>query len=112
MAPDRGRNLSDVVEQYPPGAGTACAGPPRREGEPRTISMIVLETGHYYQVRINPHPQECHRNLEAVDSMLPVRAAPPDGPTPLPYNQPPNPLTAVVSGEAGTWHPCHALYCL
>ena len=74
--------------------------------------MIVSESGHYYQVRITPHPQECHWNLEAVDSMLPVREAQPDGPTPLPDNQPPDPLTAVVSREAGTWHLGHALYCL
>ena len=74
--------------------------------------MSVLESGHYYQVRITPHPQECHWNLKAVDSMLLARAALPHGPTPLPPNQPPNPLTAVVSREAGTWHPGHALHCL
>ena len=79
---------------------------------PSTISMIVLESGHYYQVRITPHPQECRWNLEAVDSILPARAALPDGPTPLPHNQPRDPLTAVVLGEAGSWHPGHALYCL
>ena len=32
--------------------------------------MIVLENGHYYQVRIIPHPQDNHWSLEAVDSML------------------------------------------
>ena len=85
---------------------------PRREDDPRTISMIVLEIGNYYQVRITLHPQGCHWNLEAVDSMLPASAALPDGPTALPQNQPPDPLTAVVSGEAGSWHPGHALYCL
>ena len=74
--------------------------------------MTVLESGHYYQVRITPHPQECHWNLEAVDSMLPARAALPDGPTPTPHNRTPDPLRAVVSGGAGTWHPGHALYCL
>ena len=74
--------------------------------------MIALESGHYYQVRITPHPQECHWNLEAVDSMLPASTALPDSPTSLPQNQPPDPLTAVVSGEAGSWHPGHALYCL
>ena len=73
--------------------------------------MIVLESGHYYQVRISPHPQECHWNLEAVDSMLPARAALPDGPSPLPKNQPPDPLTALF-GAASTWHPGDALYCL
>ena len=74
--------------------------------------MIVLESGHYHQVQITPHPQEYHWNLEAVNSMLPARAALPDGGTPLPNNQPSDPLTAVVSGEAGSWHPEHALYCL
>ena len=74
--------------------------------------MIVFESGHYQQVRSTPHPQECHWNLEAVDSMLPARAALLKGPTPLPENQPPDPLAAVLSGEAGTWHPGHALYCL
>ena len=33
-ARDRGRNLRNMVERYPPGAGTARAGPPRREGDP------------------------------------------------------------------------------
>ena len=33
-------------------------------------------------------------------------------PTPLLRGQPPDPLTAIVSGTAGTWHPGHALYCL
>ena len=36
----------------------------------------------------------------------------PDNATPLLPNQPPDPLTAIVSGAAGTWHPGHALYCL
>ena len=97
-APDRGRNLRNMVERYPPRAATAHAGPPRREDDPSTISMIVLESGHYYQVRINPHPQKCHWNLEPVEPMLPARAALPDG--------------ATVSGESGSWHPGHALYCL
>ena len=55
--------------------------------DPSTISMIVLESGHYDQVRISPHPQECDWNLEAVNSMLPASTALPDGPTPLPQNQ-------------------------
>ena len=100
------------MERYPPGAEAARAGPPRREDDPLTISMIVLESGHYYQVRITPHAQECHWNKEAVDSMVPARGALPDGPSPLTQNQFPDPPTAVVSGEAGTWHPGHALYCL
>ena len=53
--------------------------------------MIVLESGHYYQVRITPHPQECHWNLEAVDSMLLASAALRDGPTPLPRKPAPRP---------------------
>ena len=56
-ARDRGLNLRSMVERYPPGAGMARAGPPPREGDPSTIAMIVLEGGHYYQVRISPHPQ-------------------------------------------------------
>ena len=31
---------------------------------------------------------------------------------PLPQNQPTDPLTAVVLGEAGSWLPGHDLYCL
>ena len=88
------------------------AGPPPREGDPSTIAMIVLESGHYYQVQITPHPQECHWSLEAVDSMLPASAALQDTPTPMPNDKPQDPLTAIVSGAAGTWHPGHALYCL
>ena len=65
-----------------------------------------------YQVRIIPHPQEDHWSLEAVDSMLPATTALPDSPNPLLDGQPPDPLTAIVSGTVGTWHPSHALYCL
>ena len=35
-----------------------------------------------------------------------------DGPTLLLPGKPSDPLTAIVSGMAGTWHPGHALYCL
>ena len=111
-ARDRGRNLSSMVERYPPGVGTARAGPPPCEGDPSTIAMIVLESGHYYQVRISPHPQECHWTPEAVDSMLSASAALPDSPALLTHDQPPDPLTAIVLGEAGIWHLGHALYCL
>ena len=110
-ARDTGRNLRSMVERYQPGVDTARAGPPRREGDPSTMAMIVLEIGHYYQVRITPHLQEYHWSLEAVDSMLPASAALPDGPTPLPHNQPPDPQPSIVSGGAGTWHPGGALYC-
>ena len=74
--------------------------------------MILLQNGHYYQVRIIPHPQRGHWSLVAVDSMLPATTDLPDSPIPLLPGQPPDPLTAVVSGTAGTWHPGHALYCL
>ena len=85
-APNRGPNPTDMEERYQPGAVTAHAGPPRREHDPSTISMIVLETGHYYQVRITPQPQECHWNLQAVDSMLPASAALPDIATACPIS--------------------------
>ena len=108
-ARDRGRNLKSMVERYPE---TARAAPPPREGDPTSIATIVLESGHYYQVRSTPHPQEQHWSLEAVDSMLLANAALPDSTNPLPNDQPPDPLTAIMSGAAGTWHPGHALYCL
>ena len=81
-------------------------------GNPSTIAMIVLENGDYYQVRIIPDRQESHWSLGAVDSMLPATTALADSPTPLRNAQLPDPLTAIVSGTAGTWHPGHALYCL
>ena len=87
-ARDRGRNLKSMVERYPE---TARAAPPPREGDPSTIAMIVLESGHYYQVRITPHPQERHWSLEAINSILPANAALPDGPSPLPNDQPRTP---------------------
>ena len=108
-ARSRGHNLTSLAARYPE---MARAAPPPRERDPSTIAMIVLENGHYYQVRIIPHPQESHWSLEAVDSMLPATTALPDNPTPLLPGQPPDPLTAIVSGTAGTWHPGHALYCL
>ena len=74
--------------------------------------MIVLESGHYYQVRITPHPQDGHWSLEAVDSMVLANTALPDNPTPLLKGQPPDPIAAILSGAAGTWHPDHAHYCL
>ena len=76
--------------------------PPPREGDLGTIAMIVLENGHYYQVRIISHPQRGHWSLEAVDSMLPACTDLPDSPTPLLPGQPPDPLTAVVLGTAST----------
>ena len=103
------RNLTSMAEQYPQ---TARAAPPPRTRDSSTIAMTLLENGHYYQVRITAHPQESHWSLEAVDSMLPAAAALPDSPTPLINAQPPDPLTALLSGTVGTWHPGHALYCI
>ena len=74
--------------------------------------MVVLQNGHYYQIRITPRRLEHCWDLEAADSMLPRDMDLPDGPTPLLPCQPPDSLTAIVSGRAGTWHPGHILYCL
>ena len=52
--------------------------------------MIVLENGHYYQVRIIPHLQGSHWSLEAVDSMLPATTDLLDSPNPLLPGQPPD----------------------
>ena len=75
-ARSRGHNLTGLAARYPE---TTRAAPPPRERDPGTIAMIVLENGHYYQVRIMPHPQRNHWSLEAVDSMPPA-----PGPTPGP----------------------------
>ena len=108
-APNRGRNLMSMSEQY---SETARAAPLPRERDPSIIAIIVLEGGHYYQVRITPHLQESDWSLEAVDSMLLATAALPDSPAPLLNDQPPDSLTAIVSRTVGTWHPGRALYCL
>ena len=105
----RGHNLRSLAVRYPE---TARAAPPPRERDPGTIAMIVLENGHYYQVRIIPHPQESHWSLRTVDCMLLATTDLPDSPTPLLRGQPPDPLTAIVLETVGTWHPGHALYCL
>ena len=97
-----------MVERYPETARAALL---PRERDPSTIAMVVFESGHYYQVRINPHLQESHWSLEAVDSMLPATKALPDSPTPLLNDQPPDSLTAIVLETIGTWHPGHSLYC-
>ena len=98
-ARSRGHNLTSLGTRYPE---TTRAAPPPRERDPSTIAMIVLGNGHYYQVQIIRHPQRGHWSLEAVDSMLPATADLPDSPTPLLPDQPPDPLTAVLSGTAGT----------
>ena len=53
-ARNRGRNLTSMTERCPE---TARAAPPPRERDPSTIAMIVLQNGHYSQVRIIPHAQ-------------------------------------------------------
>ena len=108
-ARDRGRNLRSMVERYPE---TARAARPPRERDPSTIAMVLFESGHYHQMWITPLPQESPWSLEAVHSGLPATTALPDSPSLLPNDQPPDPLTASVSGTTGTWHPGHALYCL
>ena len=62
-----GTTSPNLTAHYPE---TTRAAPPPRERDPSTIAMIVLENGHYYQVRIIPHPQDNHWSLEGVDSML------------------------------------------
>ena len=101
-----------MVERYTHTAALrAHAGPPGRSTS-STIAMVVLDNGQYYQVRITPRPLARHLDLEAFDSMLRSDVALPDGPTPLPPDQSPDPLTTIVSGRAGSWHPGHALYFL
>ena len=95
-ARNRGRSHKSMVERS---LKAARAAPRPREGDPSTIALIVLESGHYYQVRITPHLQERHWSLEAVDSMLPANAALLDSPTTLLNDQPLDPLTAIVSGQ-------------
>ena len=101
-----------MVERYTHTAGTeAHAGPPGCS-TPSSVPMLALENGHYYQVRITPRPLARRFDLEAFDSMLPKDMALPDGPAPLPPDQPPDPLTIIVSGRADSWQPRQALYFL
>ena len=95
--------------RYTQTVGTGAHAEPPPRDTPSTVAMVVLESGHYYQVRITPQPRENHWDLEAADSMLPRDVDLPDGPIPLLPGQPPDALTAIVSGAAGTWHPGHAL---
>ena len=112
IAPERGQNLWAMMEQYAQTGGPEAHAEPRSRRIPSTVTMVVVENGHYYQVRITPRPLERRWDLEGVDSMLPGDMDLLDGPTPLLPGQPPEHLTAIVSGRARTWHPGHALYCL
>ena len=105
----RGQNLRTMTERY---AQTAGPAEPSPRGTPSTVAMVVLESGHYYEVRITAPPLETHWDFEAADSMLLRDVDLPDGPTPLLPGQPRDLLTAIVSGAAGTWHPGHTFFCL
>ena len=74
--------------------------------------MVVLENGHYYQVRITPRPLARQTDLESVDSMLPRDKPMPDCTTTLPSDQSPDPLSTILSGRACSWHPGHVHHCL
>ena len=101
-----------MTERYAQTAGPGAYAEFPPQDTPSTVAMVVLKSGHYYQVRITPQPLENHRDLKAADSMLPMEVGLPDDPTPPLPGQPPDLLTAIVSGAADTWHPGHALYCL
>ena len=76
-ARSRGHKLTSLAARYPE---TARAAPRPGERDPGTIAMIVLDNGHYYRVRIIPHPQESQLSLEAVHSILPATTALPNSP--------------------------------
>ena len=106
-ARSRGHNLTSLAAPYPE---TTRAAPPPRERDPGTIAMNVLENGHYYQVRIIPHPQRGHWSLEAVDSMLPGTTDLLDSPTPLLPGQPRTPRRPSCRGrQAPGTQPCPLL---
>ena len=111
-AREREQNLRMMTEHYGQTAGPGAHAEPWPRDAPSTVAMVVLESKHYYQVRITPRPLDNHWGFRAADSMLPRDVGLPDDPTPLLPGQPPDLLTAIVSGAAGTWHQGHALYCL
>ena len=93
---ERAQNLRTMTERYAQKAGPgAHADRPPRD-TPSTVAMVVLESGHYYQVSITPQPLETHWDLEAAESMLPRDVHLPEGPTPLLLDQSPDLLTAIV----------------
>ena len=104
-SPERGHNLRAMMERYAQMVGPEAHAEPPVRGSPSTVAMVVLEKGHYYQVRITPGPLEHRWDLGAAHSMLPTDMRHPDGPTPLLPGQPHDPLTAIVSGRASAWHP-------
>ena len=96
------------MERYGQAVGPEAHAEPRPRDTCSTVAKVVRESGHYYQVRITPRPLENHWDLEDADSMLPRDVDLPNGPTPLLPGQPLDPLAAIASGAAGTWHPGHA----
>ena len=109
-AQERGHNRRAMVECYAQRTGLEAHAEPRRHSTPTTVAMVVLENGNYNQMRITTRPLARRWDLEAVDYMIPRETDLPHGPSPL--GQPPDPLTTIVSGRAGTWHEEDAVYCL
>ena len=101
-ARERGQNLRTMTERYAQTAGPGAHAEPLPRDAPSTVAMVVLESGPYYQVRITPRPLDNQWDLEAADSMVPRDVGLPDDPTPLLPGQPPDLLTAIVSGAAGS----------
>ena len=110
-APERQDNIRAMMERYAQTMGPEAHAKPPARGTPSTGVIVVLEDGHYYQVRIAPRPLEHRWDLLAADSMLPRDMDLPNGPTPLLPGQASDPLIAFPTGRAGTWHAGHVLYC-
>ena len=79
-ARSRGHNVTNLTAHYPE---TARAAPQPREHDPGTIAMIVLENGHYYQVRIIPL-EPGGRRLHAPGDHGPAGQPYPPAPKPTP----------------------------
>ena len=110
IAPEKGRSLRDMVDRCAREAEATHAVPPSRN-TPNAVLVIMLKAGHYYHVRVTARPADGRWDLEGIDSMIIVAAPLPDGPTLIP-GQPPDPLTAITSGQAANCQAGHALYCL
>ena len=94
-ARERGRNLQAMVERC-----TQTVGPEAHAESPcrstaSTVAMVVLENGHYHQVRITPPPLARPWDPVDVDTMVPRDMALPDDPTPLDPGQPPHTPTPI-----------------
>ena len=104
----KGRNLTHMVDGYAQGARQHTPCPPSPD-TPRPVRLVMLEIGQYYHGRVTPRPEDKQWDLEAVNSIIPVAAPLPDAPTTVNPGQPPDPMTAVTSGQAGSWHPARPL---